>query len=93
MNQKALRNGISENQYCAWDRNRTKNSCEGDSGGPLQVLSSGLNVAKVVGVISFGVSCGTALLSIYTRVASYVDWIESIVWPDGVIDIGQEALL
>lgn len=29
-----------------------------------------------------GVSCGTELPSVYTRVAAYIDWIEPIVWPN-----------
>lgn len=79
----AIRDGISENQYCAYDPNGKKDSCEGDSGGPLQMIDTNSNVARVVGVISFGVgACGAAIPSVYTRVASYLDWIESIVWPN-----------
>lgn len=39
-------------------------------------------IATVVGVVSFGASCGTELPGVYTRVAFYIEWIESIVWPN-----------
>lgn len=55
------------------------------SGGPLQIIPHDSSLAKVVGVVSFGITCGNALPSIYTRVAFYADWIASYVWPDGVI--------
>ena len=35
---------------------------------------------EVIGITSFGTGCGRAQhAGIYTRVSSYVDWIESIV--------------
>lgn len=37
-------------------------------------------MATIVGITSFGINCGTALPSVYTRVAFYIDWIESIAW-------------
>lgn len=82
-NTPAFRNGISESQYCAYDPRGTKDSCQGDSGGPLQIFPHGSKVAKIVGVVSFGISCGSTFPGIYTRVASYSNWIESIVWPNG----------
>lgn len=71
---------ISESQYCANDPQGKSDSCYGDSGGPLQFFPDPDSLATVVGIVSFGVSCGTPLPSIYTRVAFYIDWIESIVW-------------
>jgi secreted trypsin-like serine protease len=54
----------------------------GDSGGPLLVVNSGDNKNYLVGLTSFGFGCGTSFPSIYTRVSSYIDWIEEKVWPD-----------
>lgn len=84
---KAFRNGINEGQYCAYDPNEKdrSDSCQGDSGGPLQIISSNSSLAKVVGVVSIGIGCGTALPSIYTRVAHFIAWIESHVWPNDEI--------
>lgn len=81
VNHPSLRNGISESQSCAYDPQSRNDACQGDSGGPLQTFSSPA-IGKVVGVVSFGISCGTILPGVYTRVAYYLDWIESIVWPD-----------
>lgn len=54
---------------------------QGDSGGPIQIYNVN-GMSTVVGVTSFGISCGSLLPSVYTRVAFYIDWIESIVWRD-----------
>lgn len=81
VNHPSLRNGISNSQFCAYDPKARNDACQGDSGGPLQTFSSPA-IGTVLGVVSFGISCGTALPGVYTRVASYCDWIESIVWPN-----------
>lgn len=75
-NQIVIRDGLSPRQYCAYDP--IQDVCDGDSGGPLQYFE-GSTTATIVGIISF-TSCGTGP-SIYTRVASYVDWIDRVVWP------------
>ncbi|XP_031634562.1 serine protease persephone-like isoform X2 [Contarinia nasturtii] len=77
-----FRNGISNGQYCAYDPEGRRDSCHGDSGSPLQYFAnSNSSTATIVGIVSLGYFCGIPLPSIYTRVAYYVDWIESIVWP------------
>uniref|UniRef100_A0A2H1VJG7 SFRICE_009586 n=1 Tax=Spodoptera frugiperda TaxID=7108 RepID=A0A2H1VJG7_SPOFR len=71
-------------QMCYGDELGARDTCEGDSGGPLQakpVLSRCLHT--VIGVTSYGRNCGySGQPGIYTRVRFYVPWIESIVWPD-----------
>lgn len=81
----AFRNGLSESQYCTHDPNGKSDSCEGDSGGPIQLIYENAPIAKIVGIVSFGSICGSTLPSINTRVASYLDWIESIIWPNVLI--------
>lgn len=82
VNLPAYRNGIGQSQYCAYDPQGRNDSCQGDSGGPLQFFPNPDALATVVGVVSFGISCGTELPAFYTRVAYYLDWIESFVWPN-----------
>lgn len=75
--------GVVFNQLCAGGNGR-RDTCQGDSGGPLQIQkqsSLGLPIYHIIGVTSFGQGCGTTTPGIYTRTSSYIDWIESIVWP------------
>lgn len=80
-----FRNGLDHSYYCAADPNRVSDTCEGDSGGPLQIVRRYLDLSTVVGVVSTGLPCGTSFPGIYTRVAYFIDWIESYVWPNGEI--------
>ena len=66
--------GIDNSQVCAGLGDR--DSCSGDSGGPM--LSSALNNGRwsVIGITSFGVKCGDPRFpGVYTRVDQYLDWI------------------
>ncbi|CRL05183.1 CLUMA_CG018098, isoform A [Clunio marinus] len=78
--------GIISSQVCAGDSSRQRDTCQGDSGGPLQVLKYRKEDYKVyyeiIGITSFGQFCASGSPSVYTRVSSYLDWIEGIVWPD-----------
>lgn len=77
--------GFGKGQLCALDYNGKNDSCFGDDGGPIQVFEGNSNVATIVGVVSFGYEpCGSVFPSIYTRVATYLDWIERNVWPNSV---------
>ncbi|ETN67673.1 CLIP-domain serine protease subfamily C [Anopheles darlingi] len=78
-----LLQGIVETQYCTIGSldNKTElrgDACQGDSGGPVQIKTG--EKYRLVGVISFGHSCGSYIPGVTTRVAAYIDWIESIVW-------------
>ncbi|CAH2087594.1 unnamed protein product [Euphydryas editha] len=80
--------GIEEHQICAGKLEGGVDACQGDSGGPLQIkinLTENLEGSMhfVIGVTSFGIGCARPNLpGVYTRVSSFVDWIESIVWPE-----------
>ncbi|XP_019880112.2 CLIP domain-containing serine protease HP8 isoform X2 [Aethina tumida] len=69
---------ISEKQVCAGGVDG-KDSCGGDSGGPMQYLGSmGGRLAFIQhGIVSYGPrDCGTVgQPAIYTRVDSYMEWI------------------
>ena len=47
-------------------------SCEADSGGPMQCNG------KLCGVVSFGLGCASEdLPGVYTNIPKYADWIRS----------------
>ncbi|XP_030381800.1 serine protease snake-like [Scaptodrosophila lebanonensis] len=74
-----LPKGVAETHLCAGDPANAHDTCQGDSGGPL-LMDHG-PFKYVVGITSLGHGCASGPPSIYTRVSSYVDWIESYVWP------------
>lgn len=80
---RTLRHGIIESQVCAGDKSGdnagSDGACQGDSGGPLLSIQDGKN--RIVGVASFGKGCETNTPIVFSRVSSYVEWIESVVWP------------
>lgn len=85
--QKYLKEGVSDTQICAADTYRQEaDACQGDSGGPL-VLETDIenNKFTILGIISTGFGCATKTPGLYTRVASYLDYIESVVWPNNVV--------
>lgn len=79
-----LRHGIRKSQFCAYDSTNLGQSCRTLSGGALQIFpASNSLLPKIVGVTSFGFGggCSSKQPGIFTRVAHFVPWIESIVWP------------
>ncbi|XP_055708950.1 uncharacterized protein LOC129805183 [Phlebotomus papatasi] len=91
-----LSRGIDENsQICAGSYSEEKDTCEGDSGGPLQVYNLDVYcMYRIIGLTSFGKGCGSAgSPTVYTRTSNYIDWIESVVWPHFLIYSCVETLL
>ncbi|XP_013102252.1 serine protease snake [Stomoxys calcitrans] len=79
--------GIIDSQLCARDYALNRDTCQGDSGGPLQLNIRGRRRRnrlhyQLVGITSYGLYCRSGYPSIFTRVYSFLDWIESIVWKD-----------
>ncbi|XP_046972544.1 phenoloxidase-activating enzyme-like [Vanessa cardui] len=75
-------NEILDTQICAGGI-KGKDSCSGDSGGPLMYEKDQIYYA--VGVVSYGRElCGTeGVPAVYTNVYKYVDWIRDVM--DGTI--------
>ncbi|CAF4939602.1 unnamed protein product [Pieris macdunnoughi] len=73
----------STTQLCYGSRGSNQDTCEGDSGGPLQVSHPIVCCMHwVFGITSWGKWCGIAgEPSIYTRLQYYLPWIEEVVWP------------
>ena len=63
---------IDENSFCAGDNGGGKDSCHGDSGGPIVN-----EFREQVGIVSWGEGCAEpGKYGVYTNVAKYKDWIE-----------------
>lgn len=71
----AYGNEITDNMICAGLFQGGKDSCSGDSGGPLLVSVSGK--IKQVGIVSFGSGCAEPnYYGVYARVSSFASFIE-----------------
>ncbi|XP_068212389.1 trypsin-3-like [Palaemon carinicauda] len=69
---------ISPNTFCAGSKKHRSDTCQGDSGGPLVCSSKG--AWTVYGVTSYGDGCGQQVnYGVYTEVANYMGWIESVM--------------
>lgn len=73
---------LTVNMLCAGIKEGGRDSCSGDSGGPLFVKDG--DKLKQIGVVSWGegpldaaMPCGHAnAYGVYTRLSSYIDWIK-----------------
>ena len=65
---------ITDRQICAGFTNGGRDSCTGDSGGPLLLKQNG--IYRQVGIISYGEGCGKPnKYGVYTFLPLYADWI------------------
>ncbi|XP_040166351.1 uncharacterized protein LOC120901995 [Anopheles arabiensis] len=71
----SVKNGLMDHQLCAWDK--VMDTCPGDSGGPLQhkLIFGDYKVPFLVGVTSFGLSCGNSQPGVYVKVSKFGSWI------------------
>ncbi|XP_037353293.1 serine protease 48-like [Talpa occidentalis] len=65
---------IQDDMICA---GKTKDSCKGDSGGPLSCHING--VWTQIGVVSWGMGCGLSIPGVYASVIYYQKWINTTV--------------
>jgi secreted trypsin-like serine protease len=81
-----LGDSLSGNMICAGVTSGERDSCKGDSGGPLMVRKADGNWLQV-GIVSWGKTplgaddpCGHEnLFAVYTKLSNYFDWIASHV--------------
>ncbi|KAG8225785.1 hypothetical protein J437_LFUL005592 [Ladona fulva] len=77
-----LSRGIETTMLCAGVLEGKRDTCEGDSGGPLQFPLDDNCLYEVWGVTSFGKVCTFPNSpSVYSNVWEYISWIEDTVWP------------
>ncbi|EGW04044.1 serine protease 48 isoform X1 [Cricetulus griseus] len=68
---------IKKDEFCASDIKMKKDSCKGDSGGPLTCQIDG--VWTQIGIVSWGLECGKIAPGVYTNVTYYQKWISAII--------------
>uniref|UniRef100_A0A5F9CFI6 Serine protease 48 n=1 Tax=Oryctolagus cuniculus TaxID=9986 RepID=A0A5F9CFI6_RABIT len=68
---------ITEDMLCAGDTRGMKDSCQGDSGGPLSCDIDGVWIQ--IGVVNWGLECGSSLPGVYTNVTYYQKWINTTI--------------
>ncbi|NXT82127.1 PROC protein, partial [Zapornia atra] len=72
---KAMRFAISDNMLCAGSLGDRKDSCSGDSGGPM--ITKHKDTWFLVGLVSWGEGCGRKeKFGVYTKVSQYLEWIQ-----------------
>lgn len=77
-------------QVCAGGNGTS--ACQGDSGGPLSCFDNGVWVLE--GITSFGSDdCVTHQPSVYTRVSSFVDWIDLTIAAGNRLSASSSDLL
>ncbi|XP_029718281.1 serine protease snake-like [Aedes albopictus] len=80
VNIRKLRDGVMDHQLCLAHTDRRHHASIGNSGSPAQIkLDPKDCFAYIVGISSHGFGAA-GIPDIYTRVASFVEWIEEIVW-------------
>ncbi|CAG7827169.1 unnamed protein product [Allacma fusca] len=67
---------IKDSMMCTLTRN--KDTCQGDSGSGIDYFARQSQTQCVVGIVSFGTGCADPNIGgVYTRVTSYLGWIQS----------------
>lgn len=80
VNIRKLRDGVMDHQLCLAHTDRRHHASIGNSGSPAQIkLDPKDCFAYIVGISSYEFGAA-GIPDIYTRVASFVEWIEEIVW-------------
>ncbi|XP_025318712.2 serine protease 55 isoform X1 [Canis lupus dingo] len=75
---------LTKNMLCAGYENESFDACQGDSGGPLACTTESDKTWYLVGIISWGKSCGRKNTpGIYTLLENYTLWIKKVTEMEG----------
>jgi secreted trypsin-like serine protease len=67
---------VDDTEICAGVAGTDRDSCYGDSGGPLMAFDAAANRYVQLGIVAWGYQCGHPVYpGVYARVASFTDWI------------------
>ncbi|KAK4307182.1 hypothetical protein Pmani_021033 [Petrolisthes manimaculis] len=70
--------GYGQGMICAGHLDGGRDSCNGDSGGPLACNIDGTHI--LMGLVSWGKNCGQpSLPGVYTDIQYYLNWIKSVM--------------
>ncbi|CAF1507269.1 unnamed protein product [Adineta ricciae] len=79
-------------QFCAAVSNGGKDTCLGDSGGPIMYFSEMHQRWMIAGITSYGRGCAVSIYGgVYTRISMYIDWIKSITETYQIITIDENS--
>ncbi|KAL4084357.1 hypothetical protein QTP88_028180 [Uroleucon formosanum] len=86
---------VEDSMICAGYPGGEKDTCGGDSGGPLQIAHATYSCMYTqIGITSAGKECATKNSpGIYTKVSKFLPWIERIVWPNKLSYSGSMATI
>nr|XP_023021634.1 serine protease 7-like [Leptinotarsa decemlineata] len=82
---------IADTQLCAGAEGG-KDSCTGDSGGPLMMTPNG-TVWFAAGIVSYGIGCGLeGWPGIYTNIPSFIPWIKEQILKNSLLRTKSSAV-
>ncbi|XP_076806561.1 mannan-binding lectin serine protease 2-like [Clavelina lepadiformis] len=71
---------ITQNHFCAGFEDKSKDACDGDSGGPLMFRDDDTSKWYLSGIVSFGTtfnSCRAYVIGVYTTVGNYIEFLDN----------------
>ena len=83
---------LTDNTLCAGYAEGGIDACDGDSGGPLVVWDELTDSWTQIGIVSWGKGCAQqGLFGVYTRVASFTEWIAGITNIDTGVQMASSS--